>query len=32
MLVEQLEGNPGTPFWTAFDGVEDEYRRRYADK
>ena len=32
MLAEQLEGNPRTPFWTAFDGVEDEYRRRYAGK
>jgi uncharacterized protein YndB with AHSA1/START domain len=32
MLLEQLEGNPKTPFWTAFDGVEDEYRRRYSEK
>lgn len=32
MLAEQLEGNPRTPFWTAFDGVEDEYRRRYTDQ
>lgn len=32
MLAEQLEGNPKTPFWTAFDGVEDEYRKRYTGK
>lgn len=32
MLAEQLEGNPKTPFWSAFDGVEDEYRKRYTEK
>jgi uncharacterized protein YndB with AHSA1/START domain len=32
MLAEQLEGGPGTPFWEAFDGIEDEYRQRYAGK
>ncbi|MDR3499266.1 MAG: SRPBCC family protein [Parvibaculum sp.] len=29
MLQERIEGNPKTPFWTAFDGIEDEYRRRF---
>ena len=29
MLEEQLEGNVKTPFWEAFDGIEDEYRQRY---
>ena len=29
MLAEQLEGDPKTPFWEAFDGIEEEYRRRY---
>ncbi|PKQ05215.1 MAG: ATPase [Alphaproteobacteria bacterium HGW-Alphaproteobacteria-11] len=32
MLAEQLEGNPKTPFWEAFDGVEEEYRQRYTGK
>lgn len=32
LLAEQLEGNPTTPFWTAFDGVEDEYRKRYGKR
>lgn len=29
MLTEQLEGNPRTPFWEAFEGIEGEYSARY---
>lgn len=32
MLEEQLAGDVKTPFWSAFDGTEEEYRKRYTGK